>query len=116
MDQLTSLLGVEGHALLMDCTTLDVTPVRIPDGLAVVVIDSGERRELSGVGYAERRAEVERASELLGPLPKASLDDVEAIDDPRRAQARSSRRHGDRPRARVRRCARRPRICRPPAR
>ena len=44
MDQLTSLLGVEGHALLIDCTTLDVTPVRIPDGLAVVIIDSGERR------------------------------------------------------------------------
>ena len=65
----------------MDCTTLDVTPVRIPDGLAVVIIDSGERRELSGVGYAERRADVERASELIGPLPKASLDDVEGIDD-----------------------------------
>jgi galactokinase len=81
MDQLTSLLGVGGHALLMDCTTLDVTPVRIPDGIAVVVIDSGERRELSGVGYAGRRADVERASELLGPLPKASLDDVERLED-----------------------------------
>jgi galactokinase len=81
MDQLTSLFGVAGHALLMDCTTLEVTPVRIPDGVAVVVIDSGERRELSGVGYAERRAEVDRAAALLGPLPKASLDDVESLDD-----------------------------------
>jgi len=82
MDQLTSLFGVEGHALLMDCTTLDVTPVRIPDGVEVVVIDSGERRELSGVGYAERRAEVDRAAELLGPLPAASLDAVESVEDP----------------------------------
>jgi galactokinase len=82
MDQLTSLLGVADHALLMDCATLDVTPVRIPDGIAVVVIDSGERRELSGVGYAERRADVERAGELLGPLPEASLSDVDTIDDP----------------------------------
>lgn len=81
MDQLTSLLGVADHALLMDCTTLEVTPVRIPDGVAVVVIDSGERRELAGVGYARRRAEVERAAELLGPLPNASLDDVEAVED-----------------------------------
>jgi galactokinase len=81
MDQLTSLLGVEGHALLMDCTTLDVTPVRMPDGVAVVVIDSGERRELSGVGYGQRRADVERAYEILGPLPKASLEDVERLQD-----------------------------------
>jgi galactokinase len=81
MDQLTSLMGVDGHALLMDCTTLEVTPVRVPDDVAVVVIDSGERRELSGVGYASRRAEVERAADLIGPLPKASLNDVESIDD-----------------------------------
>jgi galactokinase len=82
MDQLTSLMGVEGHALLMDCATLDVSPVRIPDEVAVVVIDSGERRELSGVGYASRRADVERAADLIGPLPNASLADVESIDDP----------------------------------
>ncbi len=81
MDQLTSLMGVEGHALLMDCATLDVTPVPVPDDVAVVVVDSGERRELSGVGYASRRADVERAAELIGPLPAASLDDVETIDD-----------------------------------
>jgi galactokinase len=90
MDQLTSLLGVEDHALLMDCTTLEVTPVRIPDGVAVVVIDSGVRRELAGVGYARRRAEVERAAELLGPLPNASLDDVEAVED---ATVRKRARH-----------------------
>jgi galactokinase len=90
MDQLTSLLGVDGHALLMDCATLDVTPVRIPDGVAVVVIDSGERRELAGVGYAERRADVEQAGELLGPLPKASLDDVETLTD---ARVRKRARH-----------------------
>src|SRR5262249_16464965 len=34
-----------------------------------------------GVGYAQRRAEVEQAAELLGPLPKASLDDVDSIED-----------------------------------
>jgi galactokinase len=81
MDQLTSLLGVEGHALLIDCTTLESTPVPIPEGVVVVVVDSGERRALSGSGYADRRAEVTRAAEVLGPLAKASLSDVEALED-----------------------------------
>jgi galactokinase len=81
MDQLASLLGVEGHALLVDCTTLDVTPVRLPEEVEVVVVDSGERRSLSTVGYADRRAEVARAAEILGPLAMATLDDAEALDD-----------------------------------
>ena len=81
MDQLSSLLGVEGHALLIDCTSLDVTPVPLPDDVAVVVVDSGERRSLSNVGYADRRADVLRAADIIGPLSRASLSDVEALDD-----------------------------------
>jgi galactokinase len=82
MDQFASLLGVDGHAILIDCTTLDVTPVAIPDAVAIVVVDSGQRRSLSTVGYADRRAEVGRAADILGHLPTASLTDVEALDDP----------------------------------
>jgi galactokinase len=82
MDQFASLLGVEGHAILIDCTTLDVTPVELPDDIAIVVIDSGQRRSLSTVGYAERRDEVMRAAELLGGhLPSATLSAVEALED-----------------------------------
>jgi galactokinase len=81
MDQFASLLGQEGHAILIDCTTLDVTPVAIPGGVDIVVVDSGQRRSLSEVGYADRRAEVARAAELIGPLPNASLADVESIED-----------------------------------
>jgi galactokinase len=82
MDQFASLLGVDGHAILIDCTTLDVSPVAIPDGVDIVVVDSGQRRSLSTVGYADRRNEVARASEILGHLPTASITDVEALDDP----------------------------------
>jgi galactokinase len=81
MDQFASLLGVEGHAILIDCSTLDVTPVELPENIAIVVVDSGQRRSLATVGYADRRAEVARAEELLGHLPSASLTDVEALDD-----------------------------------
>lgn len=81
MDQFASLLGIDGHAILIDCTTLEVTPVELPSDVAVVVVDSGQRRSLATVGYADRRAEVMRAAELLGHLPGASLSAVEALDD-----------------------------------
>lgn len=82
MDQLTSLSGVEGHAALIDCTNLTITPVELPDRIEVVVIDSGEPRTLAGSGYAERRAQCEAAQDVIGPLSRASLEDVDAIDDP----------------------------------
>jgi galactokinase len=82
MDQLASLAGVAGHAVLIDCTTLDVTPVPVPDDLAIVVVDSGQRRQLANSGYADRRAEVADAESRLGPLAQASLDDVAGLDDP----------------------------------
>jgi galactokinase len=82
MDQLSSLCGVAGHALLIDCTSLEITPVTIPADVAIVVVDSGEHRELAASGYADRRAEVALATERIGPLRDASLDDVARIEDP----------------------------------
>lgn len=85
MDQVASLCGVDGHAVLLDCHTLAVTTVPVPTGTEVVVVDSGERRRLSGVPYAQRRDETMAAAERLGGLgapQHASLADVEAIDDP----------------------------------
>ena len=63
MDQLASVHGVEGHALLIDCSTFDITPVRIPDDVDIVVIHSGQARELALSGYAKRRAELEAGDE-----------------------------------------------------
>jgi galactokinase len=60
MDQAAIVLGRAGHALMLDCGTLEHEYVGIPEELAVVVIDSGERRELAASGYADRRTEVER--------------------------------------------------------
>ena len=81
MDQLTSLAGVEGHALLIDCTNLTVQPVALPDKVEVLVIDSGESRGLAGSGYAERRAQCAAIEDEIGPLRQATLDDVERLDD-----------------------------------
>jgi galactokinase len=83
MDQLASVAGVEGHALLIDCASLTVTPTRLPGGLEVVVVHSGERRALAASAYATRRAEVEAAAAALGrPLRAATLTDTSALADP----------------------------------
>jgi galactokinase len=86
MDQLASAAGVAGHALLIDCTTLAIDSVPLPDGVEVVIVDSGTRRQLSTSFYGVRRAQCEDAETLIGPLRDASLADVEAIasDDLRR--------------------------------
>jgi galactokinase len=60
MDPATALLARRGHALLLDCGTEEHRHVPLPEGVAIVVIDSGIRHSLEHSGYAERRAEVER--------------------------------------------------------
>jgi len=47
MDQFASALGRRGHALLLDCATLEYEAVPFPDELAIAVIDSGEHRSLA---------------------------------------------------------------------
>jgi galactokinase len=66
MDQLVSTAGVAGHALLIDCRTLDLSPVPLPAGVAVLVLDTGTRRGVGASAYDERRRQCEQAAELLG--------------------------------------------------
>jgi galactokinase len=82
MDQLTSAAGVAGSALLIDCTALERTPVPLPPDVEVVVVHSGEARELVGSAYGERRRQCEAAEAEIGPLRTATLDAVAAIGDP----------------------------------
>jgi galactokinase len=86
MDQLASAAGVAGHALLIDCTSLAIEPVPLPDGVDVVVVDSGTRRQLTTSFYGVRRSQCEDAEMLIGPLRAATLDDADSIasDDLRR--------------------------------
>jgi galactokinase len=88
MDQFSIAAGVAGHALLMDCGALTVTPVPLPDGVDVVVRFVAHRT-LVGSAYADRVAECAAAEREVGPLRAATLDDVRRIADPvirRRAQ------------------------------
>ena len=60
MDQFASAACAEGRALLLDCRSLETRPVPVPAGAAVVVMDTGARRELAGSAYNDRRAACER--------------------------------------------------------
>src|SRR5260370_37979142 len=51
MDQFASALGRRGHALLLDCATLEYEEVPFPESIAIAVIDSGEHRSLAATPY-----------------------------------------------------------------
>jgi galactokinase len=59
MDQFASALGRRGHALLLDCATLEFELVPFPDELVIAVIDSGEHRTLADTPYNQRKHEAE---------------------------------------------------------
>ncbi len=82
MDQLAAAAGVAGAALCIDCSSLAITPVPLPDGIDVVVVHSGEARALAASAYAERAAQCHEAEQIVGPLRDAAVDAVGAIDDP----------------------------------
>lgn len=83
MDQLASAAGRAGHALLIDCRDLIVEPIPVPPEIALLVVDSGIRRDLGASGaYNERVAECAAAAEALGvgSLRDATQADLERLD------------------------------------
>ena len=82
MDQLASVAGVAGHALLVDCRTLDVRPVRLPAGLAVLVVHSGVARSLDASAYAERRRACEDLARRLGVPALRDATESQVADEP----------------------------------
>ncbi|MDX2163678.1 MAG: galactokinase [bacterium] len=80
MDQMISASGQAGSALLIDCRTLETQPVPLPDGLAVVVLDTSTRRGLVDSKYNERRAQCEQAAAHFGvkALRDVTLAQLEA--------------------------------------
>ena len=79
MDQLISVAGQEGHALLIDCRSFEWYPVPLPADTSVVVCDTGKRRGLTNSAYNERRAQCEEAARRLGVAALRALD-VEAFE------------------------------------
>jgi len=73
MDQLISARGEAGHALLIDCRSLQARPVPLPEGVAVMVVESHMQRGLVDSAYNLRRQQCEAAARHFGV---AKLRDV----------------------------------------
>ncbi|AWL07298.1 galactokinase [Massilia oculi] len=66
MDQISSACGVQDHALLIDCRSLEVSPVPIPLGAAIMIVESHITRGLVDSAYNTRRAQCEEAARHFG--------------------------------------------------
>ena len=80
MDQFISRLGRSGHALLIDCRSLAHEHVPVPEGVRLVILDTGTKRTLASSAYNRRREEcAESVRQLSAVLPGiAALRDVSA--------------------------------------
>ncbi len=78
MDQFIAILGRKGHALLIDCRSLEYELVPIPaDGHKFVICDTRVPRELVDSEYNTRRAQCEEAVRLL----QQRLPEIKALRD-----------------------------------
>jgi len=88
MDQFAVSLCRRGHALFLDCRSLDTHHIPLPADVVLAVCDTGVRRSLQDSRYADRRHECEAAVRLLqarrpamASLRDVTPDDLPLVDD-----------------------------------
>src|SRR4051812_31112484 len=82
MDQFICCNGIAGHALMLDCRSLDFTAVPLPPDTSLLIANTMAKHSIAGGEYNLRRKECEAAVEALRKtLPSiTSLRDVSAQD------------------------------------
>lgn len=65
MDQFVSCVGKAGHALRLDCRSLDFELVPIPASVRLVICNTMVKHELSGGEYNKRREECDEGVRIL---------------------------------------------------
>ena len=88
MDQFAVAVGKKDHAILLDCASLyyEYAPLNLGD-YSLVIMSTNKRRELADSKYNERRAECEKALEIINEnkteklenLCQATLEDIESF-------------------------------------
>ena len=79
MDQMASAVCKEGHALFLDCRSLEFQHVLLPKGVSIVILDTSTRRGLVVSTYNERRSQCEEAARWFGvkALRDVSVEEFE---------------------------------------
>ena len=84
MDQFIACFGNAGHALMLDCRSLEFTQLPLPDNIKLVACNTMVKHELASSEYNARRAECEAGVRILsqhlphaGSLRDVCLDDIE---------------------------------------
>jgi len=87
MDQMTSVLGHRGHALFIDCRTLETELIPLDlatHNLKIVVAQTGVTHTLSASAYNQRRDECSEALRILSHAianrPLLALRDITPLD------------------------------------
>lgn len=74
MDQISSACGVQDHALMIDCRSLEVRPVPVPGNAAIMIFNSHVARGLVDSAYNTRREQCEQAARHFGLPALRDLD------------------------------------------
>ncbi len=78
MDQFTAVHALEGHAILLDCRSLDAKPIPLNlHGYKIVICDSRVRHRLAASEYNRRRQDCELGVNLL----RSALPEIRALRD-----------------------------------
>lgn len=77
MDQFASACGKKGHALLLDCRSLEWQALPLPAEAAIIIADTSVRHTLVESGYNRRRASCEEAVRIL----RSSIPEIRTLRD-----------------------------------
>jgi galactokinase len=87
MDQFISAHGRAGHALLLDCRSLESKPLPIPAGILLGICNTGVKHQLAGGEYNVRRDQCEEGVRRLSSV----LPGIQALRDVTLAQLEQHR-------------------------
>ena len=80
MDQRTCASGVAGSALLIDCHSMQVSPIEIPPDVNIYV-QFIAHRQLASSAYSDRVTQCAQAEQHIGPLRLAEVGSIRNISD-----------------------------------
>lgn len=79
MDQMVSAAATRGHALKLDCRSLEMEHIPLPTELQVAVLDTSTRRKLVESAYDQRVKECQAAAGFLGVKSLREVNEEELL-------------------------------------